>query len=355
MNLFKKIIAVASILAIMLTFCACHPKNEVAYEIEGIKFTSAYYMCALIEADLNAKSKVESENSDASDTSTEIDYYSQKIDGKKFVTYVKEQAEESLKEIAFYKSMCQKNKLEIEDSVSEYTKSYVDYYWSQGMSTYYEPNGVSKATFVEYSNDSSYKELYFNFIYGEKGSKEISADDIKQNMLDNYQIADIIEVDLSSSEDEEKASLSIMFNKYATDLKNKTRTFEAVLNEYNDYSGNTSSSKNDDAKDPYATILGADSTSYSNSNYSTVKDMSVGEVKLLEPDDGASITLIVKQDIASDEYYLETLDSTIRHALKDEEFEEETAKSIKSVDFKEYTKATKRFKVKNIEYPSTQS
>jgi len=363
MNLIKKIVAVVAVLAVALSVCACHPKNEVAYTIGDVEFTSAYYMCALINADLEAKSKVDEEKSaeetDTDETSTEdtsseeTDYYSEKIDGKKFVTYVKDAAVETLKEVAYYKSKCKENKLELEESTTSYAKSYVDYYWSQGYSSVFEPNGVSKSTFLEYTKDAGYKDLYFNFLYGEEGSKAISSEEVSKNLSENYCIADMLEADLSSKEDAEKTELTAMFESYEKDLKSGSRTFETIQNEYNEVTGNESSSSNSGAQDPYATILGAEGTNYENDNFSTVVAMPNNSVKLIKAEDGSKLTLLVKKEITADEYYLEQLDSTIRHALKDDEFDKDSAAAIKKLDAKENKSATKRFKVKEIEYPET--
>ena len=77
--------------------------------------------------------------------------------------------------------------------------------------------------------------------------------------------------------------------------------------------------------------------------------MKKGAIKLIEEEDG--IVLVVKQDIKSDDYYYETLDSEARHLIADDEFEktiEEFAKTLKA-DINKY--AIGQFKVKNIKEP----
>ena len=71
-------------------------------------------MCALINADSEAKTKVQEELSEDEQSGTEeIDYYSKKIDKKDYVKWVEDKAMESLKTIAAYKLLCKENKLEI--------------------------------------------------------------------------------------------------------------------------------------------------------------------------------------------------------------------------------------------------
>jgi hypothetical protein len=101
----------------LASFAACHPKDEVAVTVGDVEFTSAYYMCALINADNEARSlvdealaeKKEKDDKDSSSTSTateEVDYYSEKVEGKKYVDWVKARAIENLKQIAAYKIKC---------------------------------------------------------------------------------------------------------------------------------------------------------------------------------------------------------------------------------------------------------
>ena len=112
MNCFKKAIAAVSVMLIALTAAACHPKDEVAVTVGDVKFTSAYYMCALINADSQAKSKVKESLSD-DESSTDVDYYSKKVEDKDFVKWVEDTALDTLKKIAAYKTLCKENKLEI--------------------------------------------------------------------------------------------------------------------------------------------------------------------------------------------------------------------------------------------------
>ena len=113
MKNLKRILAAALVLAMALTAAACHPKDEIAVTVGDVEFTSAYYMCALINADSEAKSRVQEELSDDEST-TDIDYYSKKIDDKDYVTWVEDTAMDYLKKIAAYKTLCKDNELELE-------------------------------------------------------------------------------------------------------------------------------------------------------------------------------------------------------------------------------------------------
>ena len=59
MKMMKKMIALMLVAIMALSFCACHRKDEVAVTIKDVEFTSAYYMCALINADMEAADAAE--------------------------------------------------------------------------------------------------------------------------------------------------------------------------------------------------------------------------------------------------------------------------------------------------------
>ena len=192
MKTIKKVYALALVLVMALMFTACHEKGEIAVKIGDIEFTSAYYMCALINADSEAKYRVESELSDDESTD-DVDYYSKKIDDKDFVTWVEDTAMDHLKEIAAYKTLCKENNLEISDEEAENAEAYASFYWSSyGYSAYFEPNGVGESTYTNYMKDTYYSNLYFEHLYGEGGEKEIEADTVKAKMLDNFVVAAFI-------------------------------------------------------------------------------------------------------------------------------------------------------------------
>lgn len=355
MKNIKRIFAAALILVMALTVAACHPKDEVAVKIGDVEFSSAYYMCALINADSEAKSRVQEELSD-DEASTDVDYYSKKLDDKDFVTWVEDTAMDSLKEIAAYKTLCKENNLEIPEEDLQNAETYASYYWSSyGYSAYFEPNGVSQSTYTKYMKDSYYANVYFEHLYGEGGEKEIAADTVKTKMYDNFIVADLLEVSFSSKEEDEITALKDKINGYAADLKNGKKTFEEV---YKDYNGTTDEAEEEtesdehQPKDKYASILGSSDTVYASDHYDAVKAMAVGEVKVIELDNDEGLVLAVKQDISADPYYLDTLDITTRHLIADEEYEKDIKEYAAKMDCEVNDYAVKQFKVKKIVEPS---
>ncbi len=356
MKIFKRLCAILLVCVMAFTVIGCHPKNEVAVTIDGFEFTSAYYMCALINANSEAQSKVYEDLSDE-EKQKEIDYYSKKIDKKDFVEWVEDRAIEILKEIAAYKSLCKKTDVTIDDETKANAEYMASYYWQSGYSMYFEPNGVSQATYTQFNTDSYYSSLYFEHLYGKDGEKEIPADEVKTKIYENFIIANLLEVTFSQETDDEKTAIKTKLDKYLTDLKDSKTTFKAVYNEYNEITEEneeTTDTSSEDAKpkDEYASILGKEDTGYEHDYFDDINKMATGEIKLITKEDSAGYILVIKQDIKADNYYVDTLDITARHLMKDDEFSDDISAYAEKLEPDINKFAINQFKVKKIVEPS---
>ena len=59
MNTLKRVAALLVVAIMILSLAACHPKDETALSIGDVKITSALYMSALMNADGEARTKVD--------------------------------------------------------------------------------------------------------------------------------------------------------------------------------------------------------------------------------------------------------------------------------------------------------
>lgn len=362
MKNFKRLIAVALVLMMVLSFAGCHKKGEIAVTIGDVEFTSAYYMCALVNADAQARNLVAEGLSDEElSGAKDVDYYSKKVEDKDYVKWVEETAMNSLKEIAAYKTLCKENKVEIKEEDINNAKTYAEYYWSSyGYSQYFEPNGVGKETYIDYMADAYYAEEYFEFLYGVEGEKAIAADKVEEAIYSNFLVANVIEYAYDSQMTEADIDLvKKQFQTYLDDLAAGKKTFEQIYKEYNQITDSEETDTTQDAeetdapKDKYATVLGAEGTTYETEYYKTVNEMAVGERKLINLENNAGIVLVVKQDIKADEYYKKNLDMTARHLLADDEIKKDITEYAKKLDVKVDDYAIKPFKVKKIVIPET--
>ena len=386
MKTIKRIIALLMIAAMLLSFAACHEKDEIAVTIGDYEFTSAYYMCVLINCDGQAQQKATeiARKDNNIDTSKDDFYLDVKIDGKDYKTYVKDQAIETLKEVALYKAKCKEAKLELDADTKATAQYYAQAYWSSyGYADIYEPNGVSLATYTDYMVDSSYVDLYFEHLYGEGGEKEISKEELTKKLLADYDLTNMVFVSYASLTDEEKAKEKEKLETSKDELIGNKKTFETVYYEYNekpeedktettdeDTSSETGKEENkDDNKDEdkedekeelkpldsLASVVGSDETSYSFPNFDEVKKMKVGEIKLIDDTTNKRLYLVVKKDIEADPYYIDMLDGTIRNALKGEEFDKDMNAQALKLEAKINDFAVDRFDVDDIEYPESDS
>lgn len=380
----KRIIAAMLLVVMAFTCTACHKKGEIAVTAKDFEFTSAYYMCALVNAYSTAQNEVYNTLTEEEKSATEIDYFSKKIDDKSFETWVKDEALSYIKEIAAYKLLCKENDVTIpEDELAE-LKEYAAYIWESGdyysgiyfpLSLTFEPNGIAYETFESYWVDQYYSSEYFDHIYGEGGEKEIAIDDVKTELYGNYLIADMIEATFTDEmTDEDKTALKEQLDGYVKALNSGEKTFKEVYNEYNEIeeeeeteatdetadesTESTETEETEEVSEPidaYASIIGAEDTDYAHDYYEDIKAMEIGVAQVISLADDAGYLLVIKQDITADEYYLTNMDSTIRHSLKDDEFNSTIEEYMKTFELNVSKYAIGQYKVKKIEEPDYSS
>lgn len=359
MKNIKKIVAAVLALVMILSFAGCHPKDEIAVTIGDVEFTSAYYMCVLMAADSEAQSKVYETLSDTEKQSTNIDYDSKKIDGKKYSDWVEDRAIEMLKEIAAYKILCKENNLELTDEQIDSIETTCNQYWDNGYGDMFTPNHVGKETYKNYMKDTYYSSVYSDFLYGKEGSKAISDEEVKNKIYGDFITVNVLTGSYESGMTEEQiAEVDAKMKGYYDALKAGTRTFKEIYMEHNKITAEqvkeAEEREGEKPLDLFSGVMGAKGTgsSFESAHYDTVKAMAVGEIKYIEPEDGSGNIIFIKQDITADPYYLTYLDGTVRHLLKDEEYEKDMAAYAKELKAEINDYAVKQFKVKDIIEPS---
>ena len=74
MKLMKKILAISLVLIMAFSVIGCHKKDEIAVTVNGFDYTSAYYMCALINAYNDGTSQVQAALGDKANADTDIHF-----------------------------------------------------------------------------------------------------------------------------------------------------------------------------------------------------------------------------------------------------------------------------------------
>lgn len=368
MKLIKNIIAAVIVFVLAFSVTGCHKKDEVAVTVNGFEYTSAYYMCALINAYNEGKGEVQTDLGD--DFNSKTDFFKQKLDGKKFDVWVKDRAIDILEEIGTYQKLCKDAKIELSDDQKNAAANIVFYTWYYyGYAQLFEPNGVSFDTYSKFTTDTYYANLYFEHLYGEGGEKEIASADVEAKLYKEFLIADLIDVTFSDETADEKTKIKTKLDGYIADLKAGKKTFEEVYNDYNEVKDETEEEHDHDHDheeaegedtteeelkplDEHAQVIGAKDTGYDHDYYDEISKMATDEIKLIEKAKGEGYILVIKKDIKADPYYRDNMDITVRHLLKDDEFNKDMAKLFKNAKTDISSYAVDRFKVKKIKEPS---
>lgn len=354
MKNLKRFCALLLCLAFMLGLTACHRANERALYIDGEGYSAAFYSCALVFADMEGQQKV----AETLGETAANDYLKQTIDGVDYKTWVKNRAIESCVEAEAYKRMCEELML---DTSKYSTKSVetADMYWDYyGYSEMMMENGVGRGTFRAFISVDSYKNTYFDFVYGEGGKKEIPAEEINTNLAENYCLTNILSEDITLKNELEKKELAEKYEGYAKRIREGEK-FDKIYSE----AIGTTYTENPEVKDTFsyslASVLGSEKTNYTNDLYNDAKEMKNGEIKVMTKvaDKGtdketSTLYLIFKSDIFADgNTALNDLKTAVRHYLKDEEFENDMKPFFDALTVEINEKVTKQFKVEKIKYP----
>ncbi len=365
MKMFKKICALLlAVACLCLCFAGCHKQNEIAVTIksgdEKVEFTSAMYSYALLEADMAARNKIDSEKSDST---AKVNYHKRKIDGVKFVDYVEAEAIKTLRKLAYYEIAAKQLDVKLTDEEKAESEYYAYMYWyNYGYATTYEPNGVGYQTFAKINEIYKLADKVFLAIYGEGGEKAVDSETLDKKMYENFELADIISVDISEKKDAEVTALKSKFQAYA-DRLNKGESFKTIYNEYYEVKEDDKKEENKDTEkdddtlkplDEYATLIGSEDTSNADKAFSTIKRMEPGKAYVDTASNEDAIRLVLRGDLSKDEYYIDTASKATLWMLKEAEFETLINDTAKEYKVQENGYAMSQFKVKNIYYPNAQ-
>lgn len=375
MKRFVKIVALS--LVLILTFgClyGCHKKDEVAYTIGDVEFTSGMYSCILFWCDNEARSTIYNELSEE-ELQEEINWSKQTIDGVKYNDYVKNRAIEEMTLYASVITEAKKANVTLDESSKQMAQTYANYYWnSYGYGPVLELNGVSFDTYVKYMEYEYLYDTYFISVYGEDGEKALSEDTLKEELKKNYALYSSISISLKGDDDEELSEDEINTLKgtadgYVTRL-NGGETFAEIYEEHNksdededDTTSSKVSSENSSSEtsstEPYSEpedehaqlVCGLDTSSFYNKEvWEQVKDMANGTAKSYTTSDNSAVVVIVKSDILEDPYWLKNTRDIVTYSLKQEEHDGQLKTVGESLAKKENSYATGQFKPSKINY-----
>lgn len=394
MSKIKSFVAIILALALSLCLVGCHPQNEIALTIGGVEITSAMYGCALIEADIDARQTIDSQNG----TKGAVDYKTQTIDGVKYYDWVENRAMELLKLYAAYTLKLKELNLTVSEETENNVYSECYYDWVLGSqifsSTSYtayaslmEPNGVSFNTFYQFNLGGGMDETIFTYYYGEKGVNKIPDEELDKFYTENFALIYDIAIDYEDkATDEKKAEVDNLIKDFKARLEagEDFKTIKADLDAFeaarkpssttssgvasnvsseaasSGVSSDTSSAATSSsttssgaeepkAKDENAVLIWSEAAGEnSDKNFQNVKGMAIGEVKLIETDKGWR--LMKKLDLMGDSYYRDINYLAIANILKGEDFSKEMTTFADSLEIVKNSFAMSQYSAKKLDY-----
>ncbi len=350
----KRFIAAGMVLALMLSLCACHKKDETALTVDGVNFTSAFYSCALLAADSEARQLASEKLDQIEVDETNEDYLEQTIDGVLYSQWVKNRAIEICKQAVAAKKLCEQEKVSTADYLED-AKELAEYYWNAGMYMYYEENGVSLETYKAFAAYDAYKSAYFDFLFGENGTQAVSTEEINKHLTEKYAYVNYITADISDMKTADAQQEEEKIKKYA-DRIYAGESFNKIYSEINETEFKEDSTDMGTFSNTQGSVWGDTDTAYETELFQYTKELKNGEVGVFKHKQDRTgneyFVLILRGDILSEKNTnLETIKNSARTDLKGGDLDKLVKAEADKLSVKEVKYATNQFKVEKIYYP----
>ena len=353
MKAFKRILAILLCVVMALSVTACGGDTSWIMKTEKTEITAGHYMYYLVGAYSNATYMVED---------TEKSVLSQTIDGVKAATWIENTAIDAAKFAIVVKEMFEAEGLELSADNQEYVTQMVNYYWAYFGSTVYEPNGVAYNTLLKAMSYDTMTSQLFEYLYGEGGSREISADDVKKGLTENYGKIKEIGISLAGMSgemrsEEVQADLKAKAEDYKKRIEAGEKIEDLMKEHYNvevelavEETGSTAEEVTGgttaDDIDTEAVVVSSDNTNYSENEIKEILELENGEVAVLVEEE--YIRVVQKMDILEDDTYLKEYDMSIRITLKGEEFTEEIQNLANELEIEINEAGLKKYKPSKV-------
>ncbi len=383
---FKKMSAVALCSAMALSLGACGnniagPDTTYAAVIDGYKvpagvfiamqmnsyYDAAYYTEPTDESEETTASTETAETTASETEATTTTAFTDKvIEDKPVREWINDEATKSMQEFVAIENKFDELGLAFEDNEKEKTKVYLDSIWEYYGSNY-EDAGISEDSQLLIMLNSTKKNMIFDHYYAEGGQDEISEADIKAYLEENNKRINYIKMELKDGEgnllkSDGKAEIKTMAEGYIDRIKGG-EDFAAVSKEYSDYYdklvADAAESTDDEASDDSAdteenessytdneTVVSKDGSSPSEAVVTKAFESKVGDVFLVEEDEVYYVVTVL--DLYADENYYTDNESTVRHQLKDDEFDQTVDSWTEAQNVEINEAAYKRYKIEKF-------
>lgn len=239
MSVAKKITAFLTSLAVVFSVTGCGTGKDTAWSARynDYETTAGIFIFYEMNAYYEATQKAKELNAEL-DTSDVKALKSVQLDGKDMLTWIQDEATESLRKYLAVQSEFDKRGLMISiednDAIQEAVESSWEYYGD-----YYEVNGIGKESF-EMITALSYKSAeLFESYYGTDGTDAVPIDDVKKYYDENYARTEYLSISLKDADgnaydDDTKAELKELAEEYVERI-NDGEDFSDIRTEYTAY------------------------------------------------------------------------------------------------------------------------
>lgn len=243
---FKRIIAAVVSSVMILTSAGCTTGKNTAYAltVDGYQVKAGVYIYYSYTALTEAKN-LAAKQDEKLDVKDEKALKKIKIEGKDFLTFVKDKTTEScVDHVAVMKHFDELELTLTQDELDEIDE-YVESSWQNNEDMFTE-NGISKESIKEIMTSSYKSDAIFKAYYGEGGSENVTEDQLKDFYTENNARVKYVDMDMHDSEGNEldeagKKELQNMADdflkraKSADDEKSMLEEFDKFQEEYDDY------------------------------------------------------------------------------------------------------------------------
>ncbi len=358
MSLLKKISAVALTAAMALSFASCGKNATWGAKIDGTELRAGIFIYFQSDAFSRAYEYQTDENTDIMDLV---------IEDKPIEDWVNDEAVKGMQEYVAVENKFVELGLSFEEGKEEEITANVEQWWDY-VSEYFEGIGVSKESYIDVVINAEKKSMIFDYYYGEGGELEVSEEDIKTYLNENFARIKYIDMPLKGAdgntlEPDMIADTKVMALDYIDRMKSG-ESFEDISAEYDDYvaslSADSSEEPVDDTVDSEETtdepseelLLGSvTSAEYpvpsASVHEKVVGDaMEVGEYILIEEE--TVFYIVHKMDLFADENYYDYKKDDVIDTLKGDEFDATVAGWTASQDVDVNEAAIRKYKVSKL-------
>ena len=298
MSIRKKIAVLLTSAAVLISASGCGTGKNTSWaaryeDYEASAGIFIYYEMAAYYQAVN-QAAGENENLDKTDVKA---LKAAQIDGKDMLTWIQDEATDSLRKYLAVQAEFDNRGLELSDDDVSQINSAVESSWNY-YGSYYEQNGIGKESFRKITELSYKSAALFKSYYGEGGTDEVQKEDIEKYYDENYARVKYIAMELKDADgnaldDDGKAEIKAMADDYV-ERANKGEDFDDLIAQYSEYQAELTATE--ETTDDVAvttveeTAAVTEIAQTSDDADLTEKDMTVSEAEAANSDNEEAVT-----------------------------------------------------------------